>query len=53
MKGGKKTVTLSVTVGAREAEMLREIVEKCRYVSTSEAVRDMIRHFYEAKKCGG
>jgi Arc/MetJ-type ribon-helix-helix transcriptional regulator len=48
----RKTVTLSVTIGTKEAEMLKEIVERYRYISTSEAIRDMIRHFYESKKCG-
>ncbi len=50
---GKKTVTLSVTVGMREMEMLREIVEKCCFVSISEAIRVVIRHYYEtaAQRC--
>jgi Arc/MetJ-type ribon-helix-helix transcriptional regulator len=50
---GKKTVTLSVTVGTAEMEMLKEIVEKCRFISISEAVRDMIRRYHEAmsQKC--
>jgi Arc/MetJ-type ribon-helix-helix transcriptional regulator len=47
-KRDKRTVTLSVTVGTREMEMLREIVEWCRFVSISEAVRVIIRHYYEA-----
>ena len=53
MKDGKKTATLSVTVGMREMEMLREIMERCRFVSTSEAVRAIIRHYYEtaAQRC--
>ncbi len=52
-KRGKKTVTLSVTVGTREMEMLREIVERCCFVSISEAVRVVIRHYYEtvAQRC--
>jgi hypothetical protein len=47
-KRDKRTVTLSVTVGTREMEMLREIMEWCRFVSISEAVRVIIRHYYEA-----
>ncbi|MFZ8838939.1 MAG: hypothetical protein ACO2PM_08420 [Pyrobaculum sp.] len=35
-------------MGTREMEMLREIVEWCRFVSISEAVRVIIRHYYEA-----
>ena len=48
-RGGKKTVTLSVTVGTAEMEMLKEIVEACGFLSTSEAVRAAIRHYYETK----
>jgi Arc/MetJ-type ribon-helix-helix transcriptional regulator len=48
-RGGKRTVTISVTIGDAEAEMLREIVEACGFLTTSEAVRAMIRHYHEAK----
>jgi AraC-like DNA-binding protein len=50
----RKTATLCVTLGAREAEMLKEIAERCGFVSTSEAVRAIIRHYHEtaAQKCG-
>jgi hypothetical protein len=47
-KRNKRTVTLSVTVGTREMEMLQEIMEQCRFVSISEAVRVIIRYYYEA-----
>ncbi len=51
-KRGRRTTTFCVTVGEREMEMLLEIVEKQRFVSLSEAVRVMIRHYYEAtQKC--
>jgi Arc/MetJ-type ribon-helix-helix transcriptional regulator len=52
-KRNKKTVTLSVTIGEREMEMLREIMEQRRFLSLSEAVRVAIRHYYEtvAQKC--
>jgi metal-responsive CopG/Arc/MetJ family transcriptional regulator len=50
----RKTATLSVTIGIREMEMLKEVVERCGFISLSEAVRDMIRRYYEAasQKCG-
>jgi Arc/MetJ-type ribon-helix-helix transcriptional regulator len=49
----KKTATLSVTIGEREMEMLREIMERQRFLSLSEAVRVVIRHYYETvvQKC--
>jgi Arc/MetJ-type ribon-helix-helix transcriptional regulator len=49
----KKTVTLSVTIGEREMEMLREIMERRRFLSLSEAIRVVIRHYYETalQKC--
>ncbi len=50
---GRKTVTLCVTIGTREAEMLSEVMNRCRFVSVSEAVRAIIRHYYEtaAQRC--
>jgi Arc/MetJ-type ribon-helix-helix transcriptional regulator len=49
----KKTITLSVTIGEREMEMLQEIMERQRFLSLSEAIRAVIRHYYEAvvQKC--
>ena len=49
MARGKRTVTISVTLGDAEAEMLKEIVRACGFLTTSEAVRAVIRHYYEAK----
>jgi metal-responsive CopG/Arc/MetJ family transcriptional regulator len=46
---GKKTATISVTVGTAEMEMLKEIVKACGFLTTSEAVRAVIRHYYETK----
>jgi metal-responsive CopG/Arc/MetJ family transcriptional regulator len=49
----KKTVTLSVTVGEREMEMLQKIMKQQGFLSLSEAVRAVIRHYYETvvQKC--
>ncbi len=47
-KRGKKT-TVSVILGDAEAEMLKEVVEACGFLTTSEAVRAVIRHYHEAK----
>jgi len=48
-RGNKRTVTVSVTIGTAEMEMLKEIVEACGFLTTSEAVRAMIRHYHETK----
>ena len=48
----RKTVTLSITIGTAEMEMLHEIMKECKFISLSEAVRAIIRHYHEAKKCG-
>jgi len=47
MTRGKRTVTISVTLGDAEAEMLKEIVRACGFLTTSEAVRAVVRHYYE------
>ena len=48
-RGGKKTVIVSATVGAAEMKMLKEIVEACGFLTMSEAVRAVIRYYYETK----
>jgi hypothetical protein len=51
---GRKTVTLCVTVGVKEMEMLREVAERCGFLSLSEAARAAIRHYHRtaAQICG-
>jgi len=44
-------VRKSFTLTDKDIEILKNAVEKCDYVSDSEALRSIIRFFYEHAPC--
>jgi len=44
-------VRKSFTLTDKDIEILKNAVEKCGYVSDSEALRSIIRFFYEHAPC--